>query len=416
MSFLDEYDALDDSGKAALTGKWLAVKPLELFAELRQRRPILSTPLFGVIVTKRRDVLEVLSQSRDFSVRLYAPRMERITGSFILGMDNTPLYQQEVSVLRLAIKRDDLPRIKELVAQHADGIIAEAVAVNRLDVVNGLARLVPARLIADYFGVPAPDEQTMFRWTRTIFQDIFLNLRDDPQITEAALRSAAEMREYVDALIVSRQAEVRSGAKPLDDVLGRLLQMQCNPSSYLDNLSIRRNLIGLIAGAIDTTSKAIAHLIDQLLRRPDKLRESQDAAMADDDALLSRYLYEALRFNPQNTILLRYCEAPYILAKGTERAVQIEAGQRVFAATSSAMYDSDEVNAPDEFRVDRPAYHYIHFGHGLHTCFGEYINQVQVMEVSKRLLKQPGLRRVSGEEGELNYSGPFPKSMFVEFA
>jgi hypothetical protein len=38
------------------------------------------------------------------------------------------------------------------------------------------------------------------------------------------------------------------------------------------------------------------------------------------------------------------------------------------------------------------------------------------MEVSKRLLKQPGLRRVSGEEGELNYSGPFPKSMFVEFA
>jgi len=381
MSFLDEYDSVEPVGQAALLRRWLALNPLELFAELREKRPIFMTAL-GVLVTKRKDVLEVLSQSREFSVRIYAPRMERITGPFILGMDNTSDYQHEVSVLRLALKREDLSRIKELVGRHASQIVADAVIANRLDVVDGLARLVPTLLIAEYFGVPAPTAQTMFRWTRTIFHDIFLNPRDDEAIREAALKSAAEMNAHVDELIAVRQSEMRKGGPQTDDVLGRLLEMQCNSSSYLDNITIRRNLMGLIAGAIDTTSKAITQLTDQLLRRPDTLKDAHRAAATDNDALLSSYIFEALRFNPQNTILFRFCESSYTLAKGTDRARRIEAGQVVIAATSSAMFDSEEVEAPLEFRLDRPPYHYLHFGHGLHTCFGEYINQVQVTEVT----------------------------------
>ncbi len=281
--------------------------------------------------------------------------------------------------------------------------------------VDGLARLVPTLLVAKYFGVPAPTVQTMFHWTRTIFHDIFLNARDDAAIREAALKSATEMNAHVDELIAVRQNEMRNGGPENDDVLGRLLKLQCNSSSYLDNITIRRNLMGLIAGAIDTTSKAIAQLTDQLLRRPDKLQEAQSAAAADDDALLSRYIFEALRFNPQNTILFRFCESSYTIAKGTERAMKIEAGRVVIAATASAMFDSEEIETPDEFRIDRPPYDYTHFGYGLHTCFGEYINQVQVTEVTKHLLKQAGLRRSPGAEGELIFSGPFPESMVVVF-
>ena len=42
--------------------------------------------------------------------------------------------------------------------------------------------------------------------------------------------------------------------------------------SGMDDLSIRNNLIGLIVGAIPTTSKCCAHALDELFKRPDALQ------------------------------------------------------------------------------------------------------------------------------------------------
>jgi len=39
------------------------------------------------------------------------------------------------------------------------------------------------------------------------------------------------------------------------------------------------------------------------------------------------------------------------------------------------MFDDRIVDAPNEFRVGRPDYIYTHFGYGLHTCAGQYINR-----------------------------------------
>ena len=60
-------------------------------------------------------------------------------------------------------------------------------------------------------------------------------------------------------------------------------------------------------------------------------------------------------------------------------------------------------------------YSYLHWGYGLHTCFGQYINQVQIPGILKPLLKRKGLRRAAGDAGQLQYSGPFPSSLKVEF-
>jgi len=81
----------------------------------------------------------------------------------------------------------------------------------------------------------------------------------------------------------------------------------------------------------------------------------------------------------------------------------------VIAATQSAMFDERMVDQPNQFRVDRPEYLNMHFGYGLHTCFGQYVNRVQIPGILKPLLKRPGLRRA----GELQYDGPFPSSLPV---
>jgi hypothetical protein len=57
----------------------------------------------------------------------------------------------------------------------------------------------------------------------------------------------------------------------------------------------------------------------------------------------------------------------------------------------------------------------MHWGYGLHTCFGQYVNRVQIPGILKPLLKRRGLRRAEGPAGELAYAGPFPSGLGVVF-
>jgi cytochrome P450 len=83
----------------------------------------------------------------------------------------------------------------------------------------------------------------------------------------------------------------------------------------------------------------------------------------------------------------------------------------VLAATQSAMMDGRKIKNPRKFELDRPAYNYMHFGFGLHTCFGQYINLTQIPGIVKAVLKQPNLRRVA----DMKVEDPFPVSLEIEY-
>jgi cytochrome P450 len=85
------------------------------------------------------------------------------------------------------------------------------------------------------------------------------------------------------------------------------------------------------------------------------------------------------------------------------------------AATQSAMFDSKRIDDPETFRVDRPGYAYLHWSYGLHTCFGRYINAVQLPAIVKALLLR-GIRRAPGAAGQLTKSGPYAGSLSVSFS
>jgi hypothetical protein len=53
----------------------------------------------------------------------------------------------------------------------------------------------------------------------------------------------------------------------------------------------------------------------------------------------------------------------------------------------------------------------MHFGYGMHTCFGQYVNRVQIPGILKPLLKK-NLTRA----GDLQYDGPFPSSLKIRIA
>lgn len=377
-------------------------------------RPILS--LGGrVIVTRHADVVEVLRRDDDFTVaEVNGAAMDRVNGPFVLGMDRTEQYLREKHILQQALRPDDIDRMGAFVRQTATALVEAAEPSGTIDVVQGLARPVAVRMVATFFGIAGPDEATMLRWMRTIFHETFLNVGGDPGVRRKGERSAAELHSFTDELIAARQQAIAGGAPVFDDFLTRLVRFQRDPELCLSDEGIRRNLGGVVVGAVETTAKAVASAVDELLRRPAALESAGEAAAAGDIDAVRAHVLEALRFSPLNPVLSRHAARASVLAAGTRREHQVPAGRQVYAAILPAMFDPSVVDDPESFRTDRPASAYLHFGHGLHACFGERINLVQLPEVVGALIAGHQVNRAPGRAGRLVYDGPFPDRLVVE--
>lgn len=382
------------------------------FRLLRERNPIVTLGPFA-LVTRYDDVCEVLGAHDAFSVELYARKMEALTGPFILGLDDTPRYRHDHGVLRAVVRPDDLDGISSFVAATAEELLDES--GGRIDVVGGYADLIAHRTLATYFGTPGPDPVTFIDWARALFQEIFINVRDDRDLWRVSKAAADAVCAYMDQAIADRKRALDDGAARRDDVLDRLLARQGGQEPALDDLAIRQNLVGLAIGWLPTASKALSLAMEELLNRPEELAGAQRAALEDDDDTVRAYVWEALRFRPQNSGLLRKCRVETTVAAGTGRQETIREGVIVYAATQSAMNDESVFPDPERFRVDRPEGDYLHFGHGLHTCFGEPINREQLPQMAKALLRRPGLRRAQGAAGKLSWNMLFPAGLTLAF-
>jgi cytochrome P450 len=393
----------------------LIENPEPIFAVLRRVQPILLVKNFAV-VTRFEDVQEVLSRDDVFQVT-YKDKMEVVAGgsNFFLGMQNSPDYERDHSHMLTVIRREDIPQqVAPFVVATAESLVAAS--GGRIDVVGQLSRVVPTRWIAAYFGCPWPSDEDLATWSTAAFQYLFTDIDDDPAVAAAARDASAKTRAWLDTSIRNRKAQPLQPGTPLpDDVLGRCLALQNAGVPGMDDSTIRTNLLGLFVGAIPTTSKCCTQALDELLKRPADLAKAQDAAASNNDPLLADYVFEALRFNPNNPVVVRLSVQDYTLAKGTMRETLIPKGSSVVAATQSAMFDDRFVESPNEIRAGRPAYLYMHFGYGLHTCFGQYVNRVQIPGILKPLLKRKNLRRAAGDAGQLTYNGPFPSTMTVQF-
>ena len=386
-----------------------AQNPEPLFAVLRRVKPILIVKNVA-LVTRFEDVQEVLARDDIFQVT-YGPKMRVITGGqdFFLGMQNSPEYERDVAHMRSVMRRQDIAAIAGFVAKTAEQIMSQS--GGKLELVSQLSRVVPARWIAEYFGIVPPSDRELADWGSTIFQYLFTDPTNDPAVGRAAQDAASKARQWLDDCIAQR----KSSGEQKDDVLGRCLALQSIGAPGMDDLGIRNNLIGLITGAIPTTSKCCAQALDQLLARPEVLAQAHAAAAAGNSALFAAYVFEALRFNPNNPGVFRLAAEEYTVAKGTLRATTIPKGTSVLPATQSAMFDDQKVDSPNEFRVDRPAWVYMHWGYALHTCSGQYINQVQIPAILQPLVARKNLRRAAGEAGKLQFTGPFPSTLNVMF-
>ncbi len=407
------------SGKLAeeissLAGQVADKNAPRLFRYMRNHKPIISTKT-TTIVALAEDVREVLGDPKRFTVGLYAPKMEAVTGPFILGVDDTPLYHHDHAAMDRAVRREDMALLGDAMLGYARELVAAARPSGEIDVVGELADPALIRSIDAYFGTPGPDAETQARWARNIFWELFINVTDLAETRERALADAAAWRVHLDGLIDARKQTLARGEDVPDDVLTRLLRFQSEGEPNLHDIAIRHNILGNITGWIPTISNAFARIVEELLEREDELERAQEAARAGDRDLVGAYCFEASRFRPQNFALLRFVPKDTVIAAGTDRETKVKAGSTVFAATLSAMHDERAIEDPDDFRVDRPWSDYMLFGYGMHTCYGQQIVRAQLPAMAQALFEGPPIRRAEGRTGKLRFEGPFPSGLTVRF-
>jgi cytochrome P450 len=362
----------------------------------RNRRPVLKAGQ-SALVFRNADVLDALNRDEALTIKeVNAARMDRISGPFVLGMDRSPQFDREDAAIMGVIKPGDLERIGRIVREAAEELIGAAWGLGRIDVAQEYSYPIAARVVEQYFGTPGPSEGVLIQWMHSLFWDVFQNRNNQQLVRRAADVSALELRNYLVELIPSRR-----GSKA-DDLLSRLVQ-----STGLDDEAVRRNITGIIVGAIDTTVTAVVSVMDELLKQPKAMELARAAAMANDIDRLRLCCFEALRYQPQTPALLRRSHSAVTLCSGKV----IPGNSNVVLLTISAMFDPEAFPNPDVFRDDRPLDRYLHFGHGMHTCYGRHFNAVQIPEQVGCLLRAGAVRR----ESRVGFSGPFPDRLVVGF-
>jgi len=398
---------------------WLKARMDLMFRIARNVVPILIVKFQGrtwALVTRYDDVEEVLTRPNVFDV-VYAPKIAAIMDgdNIFLGMKDEERYTRDKTNMRMTAPRGEaVARVGPETARLSAEVIERALPNGRIDLAMELTQEVTTRLFGPYFGTPGRGLTEFSDQARGLFGFMFADLFNDPARKVAAEPLAVAMRAYLEETIAARK--LARGQH--DDILERCLQFQDLGLPGFADREIRNNLIGLIVGALPQPPMVIPQLFDVLLDRPKELAAAQAAARADDDALVARYVFEASRFYPLTPGLFRNCLEDYRVAAGTWRAKTIPAGAFVMAATRSAMFDGRKLADARSFRLDRPADAYMHFGYGMHECFGVYMNRVMIPQICKAVLKLPKLRRAAGDAGRLRMDEDFnlfAMNLTVEF-
>lgn len=401
--FLEQFDLTPETEQWPLVRQWMKESPLPLYKELRAKRPILVTPEC-TLVTRYDDVTEILNQPTVFTVDLYKPKM----GDYLMTEDDTHMHNTEKEIMLSLLRREDLPRIRNFVAEAGNDILEHA--GGSIELINQYGRMVPTLMVQNIFGLDGIKPEKLIEWSYWNQYDAFRNQPFHEAGNSATVHNKTKQANrmlgiYVAFLLLRKWWHIFRG-KPKNDTVTRMLQEHYPKEAKFSILRQGINAGGLLVGAVETTSEAVAHIFTQLIERPDMLAKAIELAQQQETEAFDKICWEALRFRPIAPYIFRKAAIDYTLGRATERATTIPQGSTVLNVIASAMFDPVAFEEPDQFNPERPYGQSFHFGFGSHECMGKIVGMVMIPEMVRQVLRRPGIKA----DGPMEYLGkPFPE-------
>ena len=232
-----------------------------------------------------------------------------------------------------------------------------------IEFVDTFSAPIPARVIADLFGLPREDIPDFARDSYEATQILAFGLT--PERIAEIDRAAKRLLDYIVKVLDERRR------KPRGDFLSAYLAA-ATEAGEMSPEEVLYQIFLLVAAATDTTRISIAAQTSLLLQHRQQWTE-----VCRDPSLIPAAVTEALRLEPSGTAVTRIA-AEDVEVDGTI----VPAGELISLSTMSAMRDERVYDHPDVFnihRTDTPRLHPV-FGYGAHRCIGEALARAELEE------------------------------------
>jgi len=344
--------------------------PYPLYLQMRDETPVYRDRRFmGWILTRYDDVLAVLRDPRVSSQRPLASEpvgrslapiaaevreIREFQARWMMHMD-PPEHTRLRTLVSKAFTATRVEGLRRTVQALADELLSPAHESGCIDLVQDLARPLPALVIGDLLGVPRHDRPNFQAWSDGIAAGMVLSGRGQAALDgfREAHRSQRELVDYFRVLIAERRG------RPKDDLLSAFIAAEDSGSILGDDELISMCVLLLFAGQ-ETTTNLIGNGLLALLEHPAQL-----ARLRDEPALIERAVEEFLRFDCPVQATGRRARVAMDIG-----GYRVEPGDFLTPVIGAANRDPMRFARPDELDVTRADNRHLGFAHGPHYCLG----------------------------------------------
>ncbi|HRD13712.1 MAG TPA: cytochrome P450 [Mycobacterium sp.] len=357
--------------------------PYPLYDRLRAAGPVHRVGDSGFYLVCNRDAItEVVSRPADFSSNLTATMtytadggvaafpMDKVGGrTHILVTADDPVHAAHRKLLLSQFTAKRVRAFEPLIADIFEKLWATGIVDGRIEWMDAVANRLPMMVVARLIGVPDDDADQLAHWGYASTQ-----LLDGLMSTDELAASMAAITD-LSAYIVE---QLRDAADhPRDDLVSELASA-CR-TGVIDQFTAQLILVSLFSAGGESTASLLGTAVGMLTGKPDvqrRLREHPE--------LMGAFVEETLRLEPPFRAHYRH-----VLRDTRVAGVDLPADSMVLLLWGAANRDPAHVEAPDEFRLDRPTIKgHLTFGKGVHFCLGAPLARLEAMTVLPMLLER----------------------------
>ena len=367
--------------------------PYPVYRRMRQHDPVYWSEALGHWVLTRYD--DVLAAARNPA--LSSARTEVFVRAQLRGSDPAPVADFTRSITGMMVVKDGpehhrlrvlgnhaftpsaLQRWEAVIERVVDDLLDAALPRGRMDLIDDLARPLPAIVIADLFGIPPEDRDLFHHWSMASARFFGGAVGDAEQAARAANEAVRQLERYFRDLLQERQR------RPGDDLMSLLLQGQAEGRLTAEEVTSQCILL-LNAGHL-TTMDQFGNTVLALLKHPGQWRR-----LRDDPALVRSAVEEGLRYDGAVLLLQRIAREDLTL-----RGQTIRQGELLYLSLGAANRDPEMFSEPDRFDVGREDNRHLAFGVGPHLCLGMTLARRELEVALGRLVQRLPRLRFDGE-------------------
>ena len=297
-----------------------------------------------------------------------------------LGFEDPPVHTQSRGYLKEFISGRLAIRMKPVIQQQVQEILAKAQSHDEIDLITDFAYPLPLKIICDLLGIESGREEEFKALADAIGVypgnvGPILN-----EVAPAAAEALVKMEAFFDGMVEQRLAE------PKDDLITRLGQLSA------DGLLSHQEMVSLLTfvflAGFGTTLNLIANGMMLLFTHP----EEKKALIAQPE-LIGSAVEEFLRYESPIQIVARLVREDF-----EWHGKQLKAGDYVGLIAGAANRDEKIFPDADRFDITREPNRHIAFGRAAHFCLGAPLARVEAqMAISEFFKKFPKAEMISPE-------------------